>query len=752
MTETVDYVFRDSNTPGIPESGAHEPEKPAIRSLLRRIEMSVGAGLVVRDTRAQLLAVTPPSSTSGGWVLDDPDPTLNGYYVVDAGAWTRSRGFFDTFARFVNVGGTGNAITADEESFVDPSAVVVWYLEPTNTNTGAVTLNGDDLLDVSGNALTAGLITAGRLLLIIRDGSDWRLLSDPDADGAADAAAASAASAEADRILAEQAAIDAQAAVTYSRVPVKFTTVGVGPYDMGVGNTIGTPANLDVKLGGVIQDHDTYTVAGTEFTFLTNPGAGLAMEAVLQSETRVLNAPAAESVTEESLDPVLLARFNRIVTAQDGGAVFDDSVDDRARIKDQALRASQLEVPFVVPNIGLDRSTGLEIQVPEDFSTLQAVHDAALNWIFPGARPYFSDTQQNHIPQVALTISLSGAEHLLNGTNCTWNHPSGHLIRVKGRGKTSLTLSSQQSLTYSSGVHFLKLRFSTWPATDPVVGRHMRIILPDGSGEAKSFDGVWRITAVDAVNKDITLAVYAKTDTVALTATVSSGIFIYIPTMIRAINQEYSGADVGAIDVHTAIRLSDMVISGNSSGTNASSTNGIIAREGASVLLDQHVGVAEFQRSGLWLLNDAYAQLGYAAFCGNNSGVNNLQSVVDGTNVSMQGNDTYGYIGGIGSSGSIVQSAFGGCGTAGIVINGNGSLIASGHSRRSQYGVLAWPGGFVNINDMNVRANTVKDVKRHGGGRVMLTSNDVGTFEPALDTGDDFGGFTALAATLAAVV
>lgn len=734
--------------------------KPPKAEVIQLLEAIMGGNVysVVKGTRADLLAVTPAVSAGLaplGYVLDDPTEAYNGIYEWTGITWTRRRGFPDTFAKLTQTGGT-NAVVATTSAGVDPAVVEVFHIEPTATNSGNVTLAVDGatakpVRNVNGDELAAGEWPSGRKIMLVEDATEYRLISDPDVDGLAAAAAASAASAEADRILAEQAAIDAQAAVTFSRVVVRGTTTGAGPYDMGVGNTIGTPNNLDVKLGGVIQDHNTYTVAGTEFTFTVDPGAGIAYEAVLTSETRALNMPAAGSVSFSVLDADLQGRFDKIIRAQDYGAVFDNTPDDRLRIKEAAQEAAIRGTPFLVPNIGLDRSTGLALLAPEDFATIQAAHDATLDWFFAGARPYFSDTQQNHIPQVAMTISAAAGEHILEGTNVTWTHPAGNLIRVKGRDKISLTLASQQSLTYSSGVHFLKLRFSTWPATDPVVGRSMRIILPAGSGEAQSFDGIWRITAVDAVNKDITLAIYAKTDTSTLTAIVSSGIFIYLPTQVRAIEQEESGADVGAFDVHTTLRLSDMSISGNSAGTNAATTNGIIAREGARVLLDQHVGVLEFQRSGLWVLNDAYAQVGYAALCGNNSGINNLQGVVDGTNASVQGNESYGYIGGIGSSGSLVATAFGGCGNAGIFVANGGSLICSGHSRRSQYGIDCKPMGHANINDLQCRSNTVFDVRRRGGGQIMLTSNDCGTFDPPLDTGDDYGGFTALSATLDAV-
>jgi hypothetical protein len=752
-------------TPRSVFAAGRKPPKAEVIQLLEAI-MEGNTYSVVKSTRALLLAVTPSVSAGLsplGYVLDDPTEAYNGIYEWTGATWVRRRGFPDSFAKLTQTGGT-NAVVATTSAGVDPAVVEVLFIEPTATNTDDVTLTVDGaaakpVRNVNGDELAAGEWTAGRKIMLVEDATEYRLLSDPDVDGLAAAAAASAASAEEDRILAEQAAIDAQAAVTFSRVVVRGTTTGAGPYDMGVGNTIGTPNNLDVKLGGVIQDHNTYTVAGTEFTFTVNPGAGLAYEAVLTSETRVLNAPSAGSVTEEALDPVLLARFDRIITAQDYGAVFDDSVGDRAKIKEAAMAAVEAGVPFVVPNTGLERTTGLVLQVPEDFPTIMDAYNATLNWIFPGARPLTAadrlvppDYPQNHVPQVCVTISASAGVHLYSGDNITVNHPSGNLIRVAGRDRVALTLASQQSLTYSSGVHFLKLRFSDWPSVDPVVDRYMRIINPAGSGEAQSFDGGWRITAVDPVNKDITLAVYAKTDTATLTAIVSSGTFIYLPTLIQATHQPYSGADVGLFDVHTTLRLQDVGVSGNSGGTNASTTCGIIVREGAELLLEQYVVVSEFQRSGLWLLNDAYAQVGYAAFCGNDGpGINNLQSVVDGTNISTQGNGSYGYIAGIGSSGSIVLSAFGGCGNAGIFVANGGSIICSGHSRRSQYGIDCKAQGHANINDMECRSNTVFDVRRRGGGQIILTANDSGTFDPPLDTGDDYGGFTALEATLEAV-
>lgn len=548
---------------------------------------------------------------------------------------------------------------------------------------------------------------------------------------------------------------EAELALTFNRVAVQFTTTDAGPYDMGVDNEIGTPNNLDVKIGGVIQDHNTYTVSGTTFTFNDDPGSGLPMEAVLQTNSKQLLVPADGSVTIDSLDSALLDLIDggtvleNLVFANKYGAVFDDTPEDRALIKQAAMYAIDNNIPFVVPNRGFNWNEGLVIQVPEDVPTIQEAHDAMLNWIFSAYPPRYGDTTQNHIQPVAVTISVSATTHVHNIQNITWTHPHGDLIRLKGRGKTGLTFDSQQAITYLAGVHFVRLRFSNWPSTDPVVGSFLHGLLLSGSGSYQNIEGAWRITAVDSINKDITIAVFARHDTSALVATVAGGTFFHIPCILRFTNQPSSGADVGGIDVHTCLRMSDIGLLGSPS--NAGSTNGLVAREHSAILLEQHCSVVEFQRSGLWLLNDAYAQVGYCSFNGNNSGINNLQSVLTGTRTSMQGNAAYNLICGIGSTCSMTISAFGGAGQAGILVNGNASFIGSGHSRRSQFGIDCQPGGFANVNDMNIRSNTEIDVRRRGAGRIVLTVNDSGTFDPPLNTGDTYGGFTAMQSTLAAV-
>lgn len=192
MTESIDVVYRDYNTMGVPESGDYRPEKPRIRALLKQLQNS-GGQAITKSTFAQLNAVTPPTENYMGIVLSDPDATKNGYYSRASGLWIFERGFPDTFAELVDVAGTANAVTASVQPEIDPGNVSVYFIEPISTNTLAVTLNGLPVKDVNGNPLAAGLFPAGRLIMLVKRDTEWRLLSDPDADAAADAAAASAA-------------------------------------------------------------------------------------------------------------------------------------------------------------------------------------------------------------------------------------------------------------------------------------------------------------------------------------------------------------------------------------------------------------------------------------------------------------------------------------------------------------------------------------------------------------------------------
>lgn len=207
---TPDSVFRRYETDGVPDSGLHDPVKTEIIQLLNSFFGVSRGGWVVARTRAELLGVTPENETDGGVVLNDPNPALNGYYQRDAAAWVRERGFPDSVGALTQTGGV-NAVAATVATGLDVAQVKIFYIVPTTDNTDDVTLsvNGagsKPVRTVQGNEIAAGMWPANRALMFFDYGSEYRLLSDPDADAAADAAAVAADRAEEAAIRAEEAA------------------------------------------------------------------------------------------------------------------------------------------------------------------------------------------------------------------------------------------------------------------------------------------------------------------------------------------------------------------------------------------------------------------------------------------------------------------------------------------------------------------------------------------------------------------
>jgi len=180
VASSPDDVYRDYNVQGVPSSGDYKPRKSEIRALLKQIQNSGGLA-VTRNTFASLSGVTPPNENYMGVVLTGAEA---GYYSRVAGVWTFGRGFPDTLASLTQESGT-NTVVASVSAGVDPSAVKIFFIEPTINNTGAVTLSisggsAKPVLNVDGDALTSGQWPAGRMLLLTDQGSSYRLVSDPD--------------------------------------------------------------------------------------------------------------------------------------------------------------------------------------------------------------------------------------------------------------------------------------------------------------------------------------------------------------------------------------------------------------------------------------------------------------------------------------------------------------------------------------------------------------------------------------------
>lgn len=170
-------------TPRSVYAPGREPPKLEVIQLLEQIMGSASAPAVVKQTKAALDAVTPTNENYGGLVLSDPDPAKNGYYSRAAGAWVKGRGFPDSFATLVSVGGSANAITAQTVAGVDPAEILCLILpNPPGTNaTGAVTisLNGgaaEEVKAAAGGDLAAGDIVGGVGTLLFRFGAEWRQL------------------------------------------------------------------------------------------------------------------------------------------------------------------------------------------------------------------------------------------------------------------------------------------------------------------------------------------------------------------------------------------------------------------------------------------------------------------------------------------------------------------------------------------------------------------------------------------------
>lgn len=196
-----------------------KPPKAQIIQLLEGIREG-GLYVVARSTKASLLTVTPAVEDGiapVGYVLDDATAANNGVYVWTGSTWVRERGFPDTLTVLTDVGGTANAVTASTKPGVDPAEVILYLVQPAASNTGAMTLsiNGaaaKPVLDVNGAAMSAGLWTAGRIIQLVDNGDEYRLTSDPDADGAAAVATAKAAEAAASALSADNDADRAEAA------------------------------------------------------------------------------------------------------------------------------------------------------------------------------------------------------------------------------------------------------------------------------------------------------------------------------------------------------------------------------------------------------------------------------------------------------------------------------------------------------------------------------------------------------------
>ncbi|MFN7091520.1 MAG: hypothetical protein ACK4P4_13275 [Allorhizobium sp.] len=223
-------------------------------------------------------------------------------------------------------GGTGNAIAVAQPAGFQANRL--YLITPTATNDAATTIQvaGVGTFAVKygdGSEISAGEFIPGRQSALFFTGSVFEVvLSAVLLSAAVDLATTSATLAQAwaegtepggaGTKSAKEWAQDAEAAGIFNRVRAEGTISGVGPYEAGA--TIGSANNIDIKVGGVLFDHDLYTISGSTFTFLANPGAGQVWESMVQSNSRQITVPADASVTEEKLSADLAAKVNAVGT------------------------------------------------------------------------------------------------------------------------------------------------------------------------------------------------------------------------------------------------------------------------------------------------------------------------------------------------------------------------------------------------------------------------------------------------------
>jgi len=508
----------------------------------------------------------------------------------------------------------------------------------------------------------------------------------------------------------------------------------------------GVAANVIVWVDGVrLTPIEDYSVDGDVVRLNAPPTLGAEIRALTVATVSKINVPVDESVKRSTLSINLSKSVP--VSAGEYGAILDGSSGDLVKVRDAWMSAVDDNRPFIVPQM----PEPLTIQVSEDFANLQDAHNATLGWLFSGPPPKYADdtTPLNHVPQYALQFDVADTEFVSSGRGIVWNHPFGQLIKVKGRNTVGLAFDSLQAQTYSGGVHLVRLRFTTWPTVPPVAGQTLRIVAPVGTGEYLALEGGWRIHSVNSANKDITIAVHYRQKTSPLALTLTSGVFVYIPTLLRFTNLPYSGADVGGIDVHTWLNIEDVAISGSSSGTNDSATGGIILRQGSNLKTDQHVSVLEWPRFGLWALDRSRADIAYASFCACGTNINAITgSFVGGIRVAAQGGVNNNVVINTGARGSLTLGAFGGGLNGGIRVYPGGYLVTSGHCIANDIGVDA-AGGHIDINNMTVVDNVTENVRHsaRGGKAVATTWDNIGPTAQTPGFTDPAGGFIGVAAS-----
>lgn len=212
---------------GVPYDPLKKPERTllvqAFDEMAAELQGSM-TGAIVRDTLADLNLVASAIPSQMAWVVSDPTPANNGIYenvgVLHSPSWQRRADLPVGVLTLLDAGaGTANAIVATSTlplPAIGGRALLALNIFRNNTGAATLAVNGDTaqpIVTASGAALASGYLVAGMLVLLLDDGTHYRLLSDV-------ASSAIQTAAEAARTAAEAAATIATGAMS-----VFFATV-----------------------------------------------------------------------------------------------------------------------------------------------------------------------------------------------------------------------------------------------------------------------------------------------------------------------------------------------------------------------------------------------------------------------------------------------------------------------------------------------------------------------------------------------
>lgn len=458
------------------------------------------------------------------------------------------------------------------------------------------------------------------------------------------------------------------------------------------------------------------------------------------------------SITHQNATVAWYELAKQPIRAEMFGAVFDNTTPDRAKIKEAAVFATSKQYPFLVPDKGLLPGTGILMRIPEDAAELQAfINTVAALWVFPRNRP---DTAAPYAAPYLLTIELPASMITVSGHGYVWPFPlggAGDLIRLRGRGAVSLGTPTLIGQSSTAGLVFVTVGVPSVPA-GLAVGSYLTILLTYGTNEHAAIRGCWQVSAV--TGNQITFKVnYASASSIP-GMTLTGWTAIYMPSVLRVINMPFDGADRGIIDVqeYCHLCLEDVVISGDSSGTNASSTQGIMIRKGAVCDFEQYVGIYGAPRAGIWFVEGGHGRISFGciSYCG--TGIN----AISGSKVIFDygvanGNTSNNIVVGIGATMSAAPVTSMGCPSRQVYVLNNGEFITSaagGFSRigKGAYGVVCESGGLAHLNDIPIVNCTAVGAVAKAGCLIMhdggMSGNGI-NYKPALETTVKGGLITA---------